>query len=321
MALSFLNDQFVSKAKSALELIKDSQKITLLTHMKSDPDGMSACTALKIILVNLNKSVEIVYPDIPTYTFSSQAKEYLVNQHKQHPDLIICLDTSDFSMLYHPSEFDDVKSINIDHHVSNSIKGTLNFVNHTASSACEELAAIIFAWGKEFITKDVAHSLLVGILYDSQSFGTQSTTIRTLQISTELATMWNLSIPELKHELATLQPPQILAFWGKLFNNIKTTPSGSCAWISVTKNMLDESGMKYEAINGFSNAFAALCNTDITIFFYETSNNRAKASFRSKHFDVNSYAAKFKGGGHTNAAGVSKKMPLSDLIEEIIKGL
>jgi phosphoesterase RecJ-like protein len=199
--------------------------------------------------------------------------------------------------------------------------GDFNFVNHTASSACEELAALIFAWNEKFITKEVAHALLIGILYDSQSFGTQSTTIRTIQIVAKLVSMWNINIPELKHELATLQPPSILAFWGKLLNTIKTTKSGQCAWISVTKKDLIDAGMNHDALNGFSNAFASLCSTEITVLFYETHNGKSKASFRSKYFDVNTYAAKFGGGGHTNASGISNTQPLNELIADVLKGL
>lgn len=309
------------EAAQALDLIKNSQKITLLTHNKPDPDGMAACVALKHILDLLNKETEIIYPDQPTYKFTSQAKTFLVNTHKQKPDLIVCLDTSDFTLLYHPECFNNIKCINIDHHVSNKRMGDFNFVNHTASSACEELTALIFAWGEQFITKEVAHSLLIGILYDSQSFGTQSTTVRTMQIVAKLTSMWNISIPELKHELATLQPPSILAFWGKLLNTIQTTKSGQCAWIAVTKKDLADAKVTYEALNGFSNAFAALCNTEITIFFYETTNGKSKASFRSKHFDVNTYAAQFGGGGHTNASGISRVQPLNELIVEVLKGL
>lgn len=301
----------------AWKIINDAQKIILLTHRNPDPDGISACAALATFFEQMGKKVEAIYPTPPESSIQRQPKNVSINKHHYIPDVIIAVDTADYERLYYPEAFKNIPLINIDHHISNTIIGTVNLNNPQAASTCEELYEIMFAWDKSLINHYVAECLLYGILYDSQVFHTQSTSANTLRIAANLmdygVNLFNLTI-----ELLSNKNPQIVALWGKILSNVTITPSGKAAWVCITQADLKAHNLGAPSIIGFNNFLAQISGVDVTIVFYETETGQTKISLRSKVYDVNKLAQHFGGGGHKNAAGILSNKPLTHIIDEII---
>lgn len=306
--------------EQAWELIKASNKVSLLTHWNPDGDGVSACAALAYILTKMGKKVETVYPNKPEFDFKRQSMNLLFNKHMQIPDLIIACDTANYERMYFPESFKAIPLINIDHHISNSLDGMFNFVNGESSSACEELYLLLSAWNPDFIDKYVAECLLFGILYDSQLFHTQSTTPRTLKISAMLMER-GANLFQLKTELLSNKSYKVLMLWGKLLSNIKVSPKKNAVWAVITRQDLKEFGVEFSSIIGFNNLMSQICDIDVTLFFYETEDGQTKVSLRSKITDVNNFAKQFGGGGHTNSAGILCNRPIDQVVEEVTSKL
>jgi phosphoesterase RecJ-like protein len=303
-----------------LNLISKAQKITLLTHLRPDGDGMSACAALDCIFAKMGKIVETIYPDQPETNIKRQAKNIQINTHSFIPDIIIACDTANYQRTYYPKEFLDIKLINIDHHVSNSLKTKYNFVNPSASSTCEELFFLLLYWAPDYIDSYCANCLLYGILYDSQVFYTESTTARTLFASASLIN-YEANLFKLKQEFLVDKNPEIIKLWGRLLNNISIIQQKKAALASISQKDLKDLNLNISALVGFSNFLWQICNVDITILFYETESGDTKISLRSKISDVDAFANKFGGGGHTHAAGIIIKKPLDQAIKEITQAL
>jgi phosphoesterase RecJ-like protein len=304
----------------AWQLIQKSKKITLLTHHKPDADGVSACAALDHLLARLGKTTEAIYPTAPESNFSHQPKIVLINQHHQIPDLIIICDTANNERRYQHDALKNIPIINIDHHISNSIIGAFNFLNANASSACEELFYLLKQWCPDMIDTYVAECLLLGILYDSQVFHTQSTTATTLRVAADLMD-YGVNLFTMKSELLTHKNPKIISLWGKVLNNIKISPTQKAVWAIITQQDLKNFGVDSTALIGFSNFLCELSGIDITIVFYEVETGQIKASLRSKQSDVNLLASKFGGGGHRNASAILSNKPMDQFVKEVTKDL
>jgi bifunctional oligoribonuclease and PAP phosphatase NrnA len=316
MVQNLKNNSFERKIKSAWQKIKNAKTITLLVHFRPDGDAISSCAALSAVLEKEGKKIESIYPSKPEFIFKRQPKNVFINKHKKIPDLIIALDTANYERLYFPKEFARVPLINIDHHVSNKIKGIYNFIDTKASSTSEIIFSFINFFNPKLINKHVAECLLFGILSDSQIFHTQATTPQTLEISAQLMRR-GANLYKLKTELLSNKDPNVIALWGKILSSIKVTKSGKAAWAFLTQEDLKKYNITLQSLVGFNNFLSQIADIDITLFFYQTESGKTKVSLRSKKTDVNKFAAKFGGGGHKNAAGILTDKSMDEMIKEI----
>jgi len=309
-----------SDVAKAWELIKNASTITLLTHRDPDADGASACAALDHIFTKQGKTIQTIYPTKANRPLLFQAENIQINTHTQIPELVIACDIANAERMYWPDAFKNIPLINIDHHISNSIKGTINFVDVSASSSCEQVHDLLKLWDEKVIDTHVANCLLYGILYDTQVFSNQGARPKTLRIGADLIDR-GANLFQLKTELLSNKDVKTCALWGSMLSTITTSPSGKAAWVSITQNDLKKVDLTTSAVMGFSNFVSGLLNIDITLFFYENEQGKTEVSLRSKHADVNALAGKFGGGGHKNASGLSSDTPMPELIIEMTKGL
>ncbi|MFH1832305.1 MAG: bifunctional oligoribonuclease/PAP phosphatase NrnA [bacterium] len=300
----------------AWDLITRAQKITLLTHSKPDADGVSACTALSLLLEKYGKQTETIYPDKPDMVIQYQPKHVLVGEHSFVPDLIIICDTANCERVYWPEAFNNCASINIDHHISNSINSTVNFVSEKVASTCEHVYELICAWDYDAFDRQIAQSLLLGILYDSQVFHTRATNARTLRIAADLID-FGANMIELQAQLLQNKNPKIIEFWGYLLSSIKLSPSGRAAWSIIKQCDLQARGLTAMSLVGFINFLSQISDLDISAIFYETEEGWTKVSLRSKITDVNALSQRFGGGGHKNAAGIMIKKNIDDVVLDV----
>lgn len=310
----------LAELTNAWNLIQQAKKITLLTHFRPDGDGIAACAALEHIFHQLNKQVETIYPCSPEFDFKHHPKKVLINTHEQIPDLIIMCDTATYARAYYPDIFKNIPLINIDHHISNTVTGTHNFVGITCSSACEMLFQILHEFKPDLIDKHTAECLLSGILYDSLIFQAQATTPQTLRIAAYLIEK-GADLYTLKTEHVANKNPQIIALWGKIMSSVQIIPSGKAVLAKITQKDLKDLQINLTSLVGFHNFLSQVSTVDVTILLYEMESGQTKVSLRSKVTDVNKLAAKFDGGGHKNAAGFLSNLKLEEVAEQIIATL
>jgi len=307
-------------SRSLQDLIEKASCIILLTHSRPDADGISACAALDIILRKMGKQVEAIYPNSPEFAIKRQPANVSIGQHTLEPDLLIACDTANYERLYFPDSFSSIPLINLDHHISNSLKGVLNVVDHTASSACEVVFDLLMEWDEALIDASVAQALLFGILYDSRVFHTKSTTATTLRTAAQLIDK-GADLFQLKVELLANKDPLIAKIWARLLERIEVDKKKKVLWTYVTQADLEQWGVTLSSVVGFSNFLSDIAMIDVTILLYETPEGKTKVSLRSREADVNAVAGMFGGGGHKHAAGIMSDQPLQELVKAIIQAL
>ncbi len=92
-------------------------------------------------------------------------------QLRRDADLVVTVDAPSVHRLGGLAELTELGSdvLVIDHHKSNTLFGTVNFVDPKADSTTMLVAELLDAWGKP-IDRDVAYCLYAGLTIDTGSF-------------------------------------------------------------------------------------------------------------------------------------------------------
>jgi bifunctional oligoribonuclease and PAP phosphatase NrnA len=253
------------------------------------------------------------------------------NKGKVDYDLIITVDTAELSQLGSVYEnnielFHQVPVINIDHHISNTHFGKINYTDIMASSATELLLNLFENISKEegidLIDEDVATLLLTGIITDTGSFQNANTTPKSFASSAKLIAYGARQQEIIQHIYKTKQLSQ-LKLWGRVLSKIQTDEKYKIVWSVVsqqdfkdTQSTTDETGDIIDEL--MTNAPGA----EIVFLIKEKEDETSSVSLRTTNPAINAskIAEQFGGGGHARAAGfriTDKK--LRDAEYQIIK--
>lgn len=307
--------------RAIVDLLGKEDGFLITSHINPDGDSIASQLALKGILTLLGKRSVIVnsHPVPRVYRFLPGAGEILTRRrHSLRPySVLFALDCG------HPSRasgfLDGTRPltvVNIDHHVSNSGYGDLNWVDSRASSTCEIIYEIARSSGVE-IEGDIATNLYAGILTDTGSFRYSSTTPRSLSIASRLLRCGidPHRIAENIYENAEFSSLRLL---GKALSRIGRSRDGKVSWMTFSHAELSSLSNTSET-EEFVNYARSLNTARIAIGFKEVSPGEIRVSLRSKGpINVAEIASRYGGGGHRNAAGCTVNGNLKDVAGRLV---
>ncbi len=314
------------------EIIKVVQKnnIFLITsHTNLDGDGIGSELALHFILKKLKKKSIILnqdkLPKIYHFLPRSNKVHYLEDNciDTKGIDVGIVLDCSNAKRIGKTYEiFKNIKTvINIDHHKSNENFGDLNYVDSSVSSVGEIIYELIRSINIDLLDEDISTCLFTAIITDTGSFRYSNVSSKTFKIASDL-TSFGIKPHLIANNIYNRKTYSGLKLLGEALSTLEVDDSNYVSWLTITRKMLNNAKANDEEIEGIIDVATTLDNTEISILFRETKNNKIKISFRSKgNFDVNKFAGKFKGGGHPNAAGCLCSGKMDKIKEEILSEL
>ncbi len=301
-------------------LFSISKKVVVLCHKNPDGDTLGSGFGLYQWLENQGHKVDVMTPDFPPeflrcipnfekLIIFSQNKE-ICRQKIFEAEIIFVIDHNAISRM---GEIGDVISqpkgikILIDHHECYFPENLFDFVL-CKPEVCAT-AQIIFDFFRmfseqKFIDKNVATALFTGILTDSISFTTATTTAETLQIAGILLSYGvekNL-IYESIYENFSENRLRLLGF--ALNEKMILDKEFHYGYISLTIKELEKYNYNIGDTEGFVNYPLTIKGIILSAFFTEKK-DFIKISFRSRgNVDVNVFAHQyFNGGGHPSAAG------------------
>ena len=199
------------------------------------------------------------------------------------------------------TNYDEV--INIDHHVSNSKYGTINWVVPESSST-GELVYQVIKQGKFPVDAGMATCLYASIFTDTGGFRHSNTTAKALKFSSELVKAGAQAHLVARHIYASY-PERRFHLLSKSLGTLKTALDGRIAYMWVYMNFYNETGSKFADADEFVEFPRSLKGVEVAFIFKETKENKAaRVNFRSNNpqRNVNRIASKFGGGGHVEAA-------------------
>jgi len=307
--------------------LKDSNHVFLCSHINPDGDAIASVIAMGLSLALLQKETTL-YNESPipaVYRFLPSVKRIVRHIDKQAIyDTAIVLDCGDLHRVGKAASFVSriPVVINIDHHVSNTRFGDFQLID---SSACASVE-IIYRLLKEMelpISKDIATLIYTGILTDTGSFRFSNTNKSAFTICKEMIDIGvdPYDVARNIYETFSLGYMKLLH---KALGSIEISKNGKLAIITLTQEMLDETGSQPEEITGLINYAKAINNVKIAVLIHSISNTKEKAqgrfhvSLRSDGtVDVAAFASSFGGGGHYRAAGFSIESSIVDLKNRI----
>ncbi|MBI5755068.1 DHH family phosphoesterase, partial [Candidatus Peregrinibacteria bacterium] len=224
-------------------------------------------------------------------------------------DLLITLDCGAAYMTrFHekyPDLFNKTKRtiINIDHHVSNELFGSINLVD-TDSAATSVLIFKLFSDHPHIvINQDIATCLLTGVYTDTGSFMHSNTGSEVYKIASELVKRGG-KFRKISKECFRTTSIATMKLWGKILSNITINSEGVLLSVMKQKD-LDDMNASEEDISGVIDLLNSVPQTKFALLLTEDQHGNVKGSFRTQRNDVNlsEIAGVFGGGGHKKAAG------------------
>ena len=303
---------------NVIEELKGAHIVGITGHVRPDGD----CTGSTLALYNyLRKNV----PDMDVSVYLEQPGEefsYLSGyadikntlEADKRFDVFVVLDCSSLDRIEpFAGGFEGaVKTICIDHHISNDSFADVNEVKPAASSACEVLYDTL---EPDKIDKAVAECIYTGIIHDTGVFKYSCTSCHTMEIAGKMMQM-GIDYSEIidnSFYKKTYVQNQIL---GRALLESVLFYDGRCIFSSVTKDEMDFYGVTGKELGGIIEQLRLTDGVEVAIFLYESGDNEYKVSLRSKKdIDVSVIATSFGGGGHVRAAGFLAKG--SDIINRI----
>jgi phosphoesterase RecJ-like protein len=316
------------KRDNVIEYIKNSEIVGITFHTSPDGDSLGSALGLLIALKRLNKKAYIISKEkLPeTFRFLPYSSEITGNVSQIFPntDTVVTLDCGNVERLNWESTLENrnFRVINIDHHLSNSQYGDINYVDTTKSSVGE----IIYQLVKELevdIDKELATCLYTSILTDTGGFRYSNTTTLTHSIVGELIGT-GVEFSDIYRRIYEDKKYSRIKLYGKVIQKLYLHNSKICI-MEVSKEMLKETNEGNGDTSDLISIGMNIDEVEVAVLFKE-SDDGVKVSLRSKYdFDVRKLAEIFGGGGHAKAAGLHLRKSMDEakrlVINEIEKGL
>ncbi len=303
------------------DYLKNVNKVAIAGHVRPDGDCVGSVMGMYNYISENFSEIEVhAYME----DFSDGLKyiaglENVENEVKDYDfDLFIILDTADRERIGIAGELlnKDIKTLVIDHHISNTKYGDINIVVSDASSACEVAYELM---EDDKISKNTAESLYTGMIHDSGVFKYQSTSKKTMTIAGNLIDK-GIEITDIIDEgfyARSYVQNQVL---GKALMESILLFEGKCIVSHISKKEMEFFGITQKDLGGIVEQLRLTTGVEIAMFIYQTDVYEYKVSLRSKKYiDCNEIASYFGGGGHIRAAGCMLNGSVYDVINNITR--
>ena len=318
-----------AQAESAAALIRRAGTIVAITHTAPDADAIGSLLGLTLALRAIGKRVTPACADeIPARFRVMPGCDDIVRAAPAPPDLLIALDCADRERMGDIVAAPDWRTapiLNIDHHVTNTQFGQVNWVDLEAA-ATSELVLRLIDHLRLPLTPDIAANLLHGIVGDTLGFRTPHTTPRALECAMRLmAAGANLS--EIMDHQFNRRPFALLCLWQKALAAMRIEPAvqpqgARVIWTQIGKEARRACGQADWSNNGLSSFLVSAEEADVSAVITEKDNGEIDVSLRAKRgFDVSGAAQALGGGGHPLAAGATLGGPLDAATERVLTAL
>ncbi len=318
--------------KTARVLLELSGNIIILPHISPDGDTIGSTVAMYHALKGLGKSVYLINDDVIPEDFAFIAEGITTSSEQFKAlnctyDSAISIDGSDLERLGGRAQLIEGKTvINIDHHRTNSMFGTINCVDQDAAAAGEVVFRLLKAMDVK-LTPRIAEALYIAIVTDTGCFKYGSTTSQTMRIAAEL-----LDIPFDRERIITQlyynSPREKMNLHIHALEQMVYFCGGRIALCALSLDDFKKFNALQEHSEGLVENVRNIRGVEVGIFAKQKSEDEVKFSMRSiGDIDISTVAFKNGGGGHKNAAGFSLNMPFdkalqyceTHLVEEIAK--
>ncbi|MCM8792076.1 MAG: bifunctional oligoribonuclease/PAP phosphatase NrnA [Candidatus Omnitrophica bacterium] len=306
--------------------IKLNKNFLLTSHLNLEGDAIGSLLAMRDILLFFKKRVSVVIQDkIPEeYRFLPHinAIRNIKNIKLSDYDVLITLDVSDEKRCQKVIDlFPQNKTIiNIDHHISNTRFGKINWIDSNASSTVE----MIYKLYKRLniaLNKKRALWLYVGLLTDTGSFRYPNTNAGSLKLAGKLIN-YGLNISNIYQNIYYTFNLNEIKIIAQILSTLKSDMNQRLVWFKMKREFFKKDKPKRDLADEILNLGRLIKKAEVIVLFKEdlSERNIIHVNLRSKNkIDVDRFARYFGGGGHRTASGCNIKGDLEKVENMVIK--
>lgn len=306
-------------AAGAVELLSAAESVAVICHVHPDADTIGAGLALGAVLDKCGKHVQVSFaaPAELPQSLSTLPGCYLLvspDEVRRDVDLVVTVDVPSMhrlgSLQYLAGP--ERELLVIDHHASNGLFGTANFVDTSADSTTMMIAEILDVWGKP-IDRGVAHCIYAGLTTDTGSFRWASA--RALRLAARLVDI-GVDNAAVSRSLMDSHPYAWLPMLSRVLGTAQLLPEAADGQ-GLVYAVIDHHewrNARSEEVESVVDIVRTTQQAEVAAVFKEVEPQRWSVSMRAKSIDLATVAMGFGGGGHRLAAGYSATGSIDDVV-------
>lgn len=314
-------------AAAAAELLSAATTIGVVCHVHPDADTIGAGLALGIVLDQSGKAVEVGFAApaaLPQSLQSLPGGRLLVNpeEMRRDVDLVVTVDIPSINRLGGLRDMADAdrELLVIDHHASNQLFGTANFVDPSADSTTMLVAELLDAWSKP-IDIEVAHCLYAGLTTDTGSFRWAGA--RAHRLAARLIEL-GVDNAAISRALLDTHPFSWLTMLSRVLGSAQLLPDavGGRGLVYTAVGHQEWIGARAEEVESIVDIVRTTSQAEVAAVFKEVEPQQWSVSMRAKKaVDLAVVASTFGGGGHKLAAGYSTTGTIDNVVATLVAAL
>lgn len=302
------------------EIITQGQRFLITSHVDPDGDAVGSSLAMAWLLKGLGKD-QIVYLADPIpyrYAFLPRPSEPVNTLPDENFDAVFFLDCGNPERAGkdHLTISTLGASVNIDHHVTNDLYGSINYNDPHASSTGELIYRIAKHMNMD-ISAEVAMNIYTAVFTDTGSLRYDNATIEAFEICKEMVQA-GVDPAYVAQMIYESHPLKRFILLGRLLSSLTTYKNGTIVMALLSQAMFNETETSAEHSDGFAEELKQIQGIDVAVLMRELDGKKFKISMRSKGtVDVAEKCIVFGGGGHRNAAGCTIEGAKDEVIMKI----
>ena len=309
------------------KFINNHNFFIVIGHKEPDGDCISSCLGIAEILKHYNKQYQLLsagpFKRTEIQKFEKQftnEMEFLSEEERKQTGLIIC----DCSEMHRLGEIEgDLKNLDtfvIDHHKTAEIPNNAESIIYSNSPAASLLVQLLYENCVGKLTEKIAKILYFGLMTDTGFFRFLTNKDTETFLASARLVEAGANPRETYDEITSGKSYQSRKLLVVMLNHAETYLDGK---LIVTYETLEDTkkyGQEGRDSDALYSALLAVKNVEAVVFVRQETDSNCTAGLRSKdRVDVSSVAAKFGGGGHKNASGLSTQGKIETLIPAIVK--
>ena len=318
-----MNDARKLDFSSVKKVIEQNRTFSIYSHMHTDIDAIGSSLALKMMLEKMGKKACVfIDSSFPDNSQTLKGVELINNQKFESYDVCVILDCPEparLGRLQYKYRKNTKTSIQIDHHLKNTMFAKHNIVCEESSSTCELIYYLLKALRNE-IDKEMCRCLLSGILTDTGGFKFSSTKGSTFVACAELMDKGYFVFDEITYALFNNLSLGAFELKKLSLNNLELFCDNKAGLIMLSADQIKNCGANYEDTKGLTDIPMQIKSVVCVVVASESPvDGIYYLSIRTKEkFSARNIAIEFGGGGHEKASGC--KIPLEpSKVRELIK--
>ena len=303
----------------AAELLRQKDRILILTHGRPDGDTLGCAAALCAALRKLGKTAYVLKNPDTTETYQEYVAAYLAPDSFR-PEFVVSVDIAALQLL--PDNALPYRTridLAIDHHPSNEGFAAENCVD----ASCAACGEILYDICRALVPMDeeIALPLYVAVSTDTGCFVYSNTTPNTHRVAAELMALGDFA-PKINKKLFRTKTFRRIRLEGLIAQAMRFIDGGAIVFAPVTLDMLRTSEATEADAEDLSAFTSQIAGAHVTATLKETEKGNCKISLRTDEtLNATDVCRLLGGGGHAAASGALYHGPVEEAMKALLAAI